>query len=244
MASLAGKVAVVTGSSRGIGRAIAQRLGRDGAAIVVNYTKNADEAHEVVAHIEEAGGQAAADQADIGKVEDVRRLFENAEDRFGGVDIVVNNAGVSVFKPHTEVSEEEFDRVFNIVARGTFFALQEAAKRVREGGRIVNISSGGTVTSGPGAGLYLGGKAAVEQFGMALAKELGPRGVTVNNVLPGMTRTDGLIMPKDAIEQAVAMTPLGRLGEPEDVASVVAFLVGEDGHWMTGQNVRAGGGLV
>jgi 3-oxoacyl-[acyl-carrier protein] reductase len=244
MASLVGKVAVVTGSSRGIGRAIAERLGREGAAVVVNYVQNADEAREVVAAIEEAGGQATAAQADIGKAEDVRRLFESAEDRFGGVDIVINNAGVSVFKPHAEVTEEEFDRVFGIVARGTFFALREAARRIREGGRIVNISSGGTVMSGPGAGLYLGSKAAVEQFGMALAKELGSRGVTVNNVLPGMTRTDGLIMPREAIDQAVTMTPLGRLGEPEDVASVVTFLVGEDGQWMTGQNVRASGGLV
>jgi 3-oxoacyl-[acyl-carrier protein] reductase len=134
--------------------------------------------------------------------------------------------------------------VFGLVARGTFFALQEAANRLRDGGRIVSISSGGTVTGGPGAGLYLGAKAAVEQFGLALAKELGPRGVTVNAVLPGLTDTDEMIMPPEAVEQAVNMTPLGRLGQPEDVASVVAFLVGEDGRWMTGQLVRAGGGLM
>ncbi len=244
MGTLDGKVAIVTGASRGIGRAIAERLGRDGAKVVVNYMRNAGKAQEVVEAVEASGSQAVAVQADIGRMEDVRRLFQTAEERFGGVDVVVNNASVSVFKPHAEVSEEEFDQVFGLIARGTFFALQEAAKRLRGGGRIVNISSGGTVTGGPGAGLYLGAKAAVEQFGLALAKELGPRGITVNAVLPGLTDTDGMIMPPEAVEQAVNRTPLGRLGQPEDVADVVAFLVGEDGRWMTGQLVRAGGGLM
>jgi 3-oxoacyl-[acyl-carrier protein] reductase len=242
--ALDGKVAIVTGASRGIGRAVAERLGRDGARVIVNYVQNAGKAQEVVEAVEAAGSQAVAVQADVGRLEDVRRLFHTAEERFGGVDVVVNNASISVFKPHTEVSEEEFDRVFGLVARGTFFALQEAANRLRDGGRIVSISSGGTVTGGPGAGLYLGAKAAVEQFGLALAKELGPRGIRVNAVLPGLTDTDGMIMPPEAVEQAVGMTPLGRLGQPEDVADVVAFLVGEDGRWMTGQLVRAGGGLM
>jgi 3-oxoacyl-[acyl-carrier protein] reductase len=219
-------------------------LGGDGARVIVNYVQNTGKAQEVVEAVEAAGSQAVAVQSDIGRLEDVRRLFQAADERFGGVDIVINNASISVFKPHAEVSEEEFDQVFGLVARGTFFALQEAAKRLRDGGRIVNISSGGTVTGGPGAGLYLGAKAAVEQFGLALAKELGPRGITVNAVLPGLTDTDGMIMPPEAVEQAVGMTPLGRLGQPEDVAGVVAFLVGEDGRWITGQLVRAGGGLM
>jgi 3-oxoacyl-[acyl-carrier protein] reductase len=242
--TLDGKVAIVTGASRGIGRAVAERLGRDGAKVVVNYMQNAAKAQEVVEAVEASGSRAVAVQSDIGKVEEVRRLFRTADERFGGVDAVINNASISIFKPHTEVDEEEFDRVFGLVARGTFFALQEAAKRLRDGGRIVNISSGGTVTGGPMAGLYLGAKAAVEQFSLALAKELGPRGITVNAVLPGLTDTDGMIMPPEAVEQAVSMTPLGRLGQPEDVAGVVAFLVGEDGRWMTGQLVRAGGGLM
>ncbi len=244
MGDLEGKVAIVTGASRGIGRAVAERLGRDGAKVVVNYMQNAAKAQEVVEAVEASGSRAVAVQSDIGKVEEVRRLFRTADERFGGVDAVINNASISIFKPHTEVDEEEFDRVFGLVARGTFFALQEAAKRLRDGGRIVNISSGGTVTGGPMAGLYLGAKAAVEQFSLALAKELGPRGITVNAVLPGLTDTDGMIMPPEAVEQAVSMTPLGRLGQPEDVAGVVAFLVGEDGRWMTGQLVRAGGGLM
>ncbi len=244
MGTLDGKVAIVTGASRGIGRAVAERLGRDGARVVVNYVQSTGKAQQVVEAVEASGGQAVAVQADIGRLEDVRRLFHTAEEHFGGVDVVINNASISVFKPHAEVSEEEFDRVFGLIARGTFFALREAAVRVRDGGRIVNISSGGTVTGGPGAGLYLGAKAAVEQFTLALAKELGPRGVTVNAVLPGLTDTDGMIMPPEAVEQAVNMTSLGRLGQPEDVADVVAFLVGEDGRWMTGQLVRAGGGLM
>ena len=244
MGTLDGKVAIVTGASRGIGRAVAERLGRDGAKVVVNYMQNAAKAQEVVEAVEASGSRAVAVQSDIGKVEEVRRLFRTADERFGGVDAVINNASISIFKPHTEVDEEEFDRVFGLVARGTFFALQEAAKRLRDGGRIVNISSGGTVTGGPMAGLYLGAKAAVEQFSLALAKELGPRGITVNAVLPGLTDTDGMIMPPEAVEQAVSMRSLGRLGQPEDVAGVVAFLVGEDGRWMTGQLVRAGGGLM
>ena len=244
MGTLDGKVAIVTGASRGIGRAVAERLGRDGARVVVNYAQNAGKAQEVVEAVEASGSEAIAVQADIGRLEDIRRLFQTAEERFGGVDVVINNASVSAFKPHTEVSEEEFDQVFGLIARGTFFVLQEAAKRLRDGGRIVNISSGGTVTGGPGAGLYLGAKAAVEQFGLALAKELGPRAITVNAVLPGLTDTDGMIMPPEAVEQAVNMTPLGRIGQPEDVAGVLAFLVGEDGRWMTGQLVRAGGGLM
>ncbi len=244
MGTLDGKVAIVTGASRGIGRAIAERLGRDGARVVVNYVQNAGKAQEVVEAVEASGSHAVAVQSDIGRVEDARRLFQTAEERFGGVDVAINNASISVFKPHAEVSEEEFDQVFGLIAQGTFFALQEAAKRLRDGGRIVNISSGGTVTGGPGAGLYLGAKAAVEQFSLALAKELGPRGITVNAVLPGLTDTDGMIMPPEAVEHAVNMTPLGRLGQPEDVADVVAFLVSEDGRWMTGQLLHAGGGLM
>jgi len=244
MAELAGKVAVVTGASRGIGRAIAERLGRDGASVVVNYVNQIDQANAVVAAIEASGGRAIAVQADIGNVPDIRRLFQAAEDHFGGLDIVVNNAATALFKPTVDATEEDFERLFNIIARGTFFSLQETARRIRDGGRIVSISTIGTVLPGPGASLYLGSKAAVEQFNKVLSKELGSRNVTVNIVSPGLTRTDGLIMPQAAIDQGVAMTPLGRLGEPDDVASVVGFLVGSDGRWVTGQNILAGGGIA
>ncbi|CAN5557934.1 SDR family oxidoreductase [soil metagenome] len=244
MGDLDGKVAIVTGASRGIGRAIAECLARDGAAVAINYARSADKAVEVVSAIEDGGGKAFAVQADMGEVADIQNLFGETIDRFGKLDILVNNAGISVFKPHAEVTEEEFDKVFGLNARDTFFSLREAAKTVEDGGRIVSISTGGTTQSVPGGGIYSGSKAPVEQFSMALAKELGERGITVNTVLPGVTDTDGLIMPEDQKEQLIGQTPLGRLGRPEDIADVVAFLVSEEARWITSQNIRVGGGVV
>jgi 3-oxoacyl-[acyl-carrier protein] reductase len=239
---LGGKVAIVTGASRGIGRAVAERLGREGASVAVNYVRNAEQARDVVAAIEAAGGRALAVQADASRVEDIRRLFASVVQDLGGLDIVVNCAGTSVFKPTAELSEDEFDRMFMLNARGTFFALQEAARRIRDGGRIVSISTGGTATSAPGGGAYTGSKAAVEQFTMALAQEVGRRGITVNAVLPGLTDTDGLILPKEMIEQMVQQTPLGRLGQPADLADAIVFLCSGQARWITGQSIRAAGG--
>ena len=244
MKALDGKVAIITGASRGIGRATAERLGQDGASVVVNYTQQADKAQEVVATIEASGGKAIAVQADISKLDQLRQLFQKAEDQFGGLDIVINNVGIFVYKPLAAITEEEFDRVFEVNAKGTFFALQEAARRIRDGGRIVNVSTGGTVQSGPMGSAYAGSKAAIEQFGLALAKELGGRGITVNNVLPGVTDTDGLTLPEEAKAHLIQNITLGRLGQPQDIADVIAFLVSEQGRWMTGQNIRAGGGLM
>ena len=241
---LMGKVAIVTGASRGIGRAIAERLGREGAAVVVNYVQNEAKAQEVVTAIEALGGRSVAVQGDMGNLVDIRRLFDTAEQQYGGLDILVNNAGITVVKPTTFITEDEFDRVFAVNAKGTFFALQEAAKRLRDGGRIVNISTGATISGGPAVGVYSGSKAAVEQFGLALAKELACCGITVNNVLAGLTDTDGMIMPPEVVSYMVQQTTLGRLGQPEDIADVVGFLVSDEGRWMTGQNVRAGGGLM
>ena len=239
---LAGKVALVTGASRGIGRAIALRLGRAGACVVVNYATNDDKAQEVVALIEGGGGQAVAVQADISQRADVIRLFERTQDAFGGLDIVVNNAGAYLTKPLTDVTETEFDQVFGLDARGTFFALQEAARRVRIGGRIINISSSQTVTANPNQSVYAASKAAVEQFGLALAKELGNRQITVNNVLAGITETDGLVISEPAKQYLVQSTPLGRLGQPDDIAEVVGFLASPAGCWINAQNVRVNGG--
>lgn len=241
---LAGKVALVTGSSRGIGRAIALRLGRAGASVVVNYATSPDKAQEVVAAIEAGGGRATAIQADISQVADVARLFQQAEEHFGGLDIVVNNAGAYLSKPLADVTEAEFDALFNLDAKGTFFALQEAARRVRDGGRIITISSGQTVVPFPNGSVYAGGKAAAEQFGLALAKELGSRQITVNNVLAGITETEGTELPEALRQQLIQNTPLGRLGQPDDIAEVVGFLASPAARWMTGQNVRATGGLM
>lgn len=243
MGSQDSDVAIVTGSSRGIGRATAERLATDGAAVVITYRENEDAANDVVDAIESAGGRVIAVKADVTKHEDVVGLFETAEETFGQPTIVVNAAGSTIFKPVTDVTEDEFDQMFNLNAKGAFFVLQEAARRIADGGRIVNISTAGTAARAPGGSIYLGSKAAGEQFVRSLAMELGHRGVRVNTVSPGLTNTDGLVMPPEQVEAMVGQTPLGRLGEPKDVADVIASLVSDDGRWLTGQNVRPTGGL-
>ena len=245
MKTLSNKVAVVTGGSRGIGRAIALRLAADGAAVVVSYARRADAAEEVVQAIEAGGGQALAVQADFSQIADVRALFEKAQEKFGRLDILVNNAGTATFAPLTEITEEDFDSLFALNVKGLLFALQEAAKRMEDGGRIVNISTGLTVSGGPGGAVYAGTKGAVEQFTMAAAKELGGRGITVNTVSPGMTDTDLMhaVIPAERQQGAVNASPLGRLGQPEDIADVVAFLCSDDARWLTGLNIRANGGV-
>lgn len=244
MPTLSGKTALVTASSRGIGRAVAERLGRDGADVVVNYRSDAAAAAEVVAAIEAAGSAALAVRADMGDTAQIRDLYDRAVARFGPLDIVVNNHAHIVFAAVAETSEEDYDRVFAVTAKGTFFSLQQAVRHLRDGGRIITVSAGGTVNPGPWGGAYHGAKAAVEQFTTTLSKELGPRGITANAVLPGTTRTDGLVIPPPMVEQLVAQTSLGRLGEPADIAGAVAFLAGPDGGWVTGQRLRVGGGLM
>jgi 3-oxoacyl-[acyl-carrier protein] reductase len=244
MSSLKGKVAIVTGSSRGIGRAIAERLGRDGANVVVTYVGNRDKAQEVVSAIEASGSKAIALQVDMRNIAEIRNLFEKTLEYFGKLDILVNNAaGKNVFKLTAEMTEDEYDSMFDIT-KGVYFALQEAARHMADGGRIVNLSSSGTVMAIPTGGAYAGCKAAIEQFSMGLAKELGARGITVNTVSPGVTETDGLVLDQEQVNQMIAQTPLGRLGKPEDVASAVALLVSDDAHWVTGQGLRANGGIV
>jgi 3-oxoacyl-[acyl-carrier protein] reductase len=244
MDDLEGKVSVVTGGSRGIGRAVAERLAADGAAVVLSYRLSAAEAERVVAGITAAGGRALAVRADLASVADVRALIATAVDRFGRLDILVNNAGVAIYRPVAEATEEEFEASFAVNARGTFFALQEAARRIADGGRIVNISTGATVSGVSGGALYCGSKAAVEQFTKSLARELGPRGITVNTVSPGFTETELLASLPHLREVGAAMSPLGRTGRPEEVAEVVAFLAGPRAGWLTGCNIQAGGGVT
>jgi len=242
MGVLTDTVAIVTGASNGIGRAIAERLARDGATVVVNYGKSVEKAKAVVAGIEAQGGKAVAMRADMSRVAEARRLVKETAARFGRLDILVNNAGMFFPKPLAETTEEEFDRIFALNAKGSYFALQEAAQVIRDGGRIVNISTDGTHLGFPGATAYLGSKGALEQFTKGLAHKLAPRNITVNTVSPGFTETDMMSDPFRAI--GVQMSPLKRIGLPKDIADVVAFVVSEDARWLTGQNLHAGGGVV
>ncbi|RWM11616.1 SDR family oxidoreductase [Mesorhizobium sp.] len=240
--SLQGKIAIVTGSSRGIGRAIAEGLAANGASVVINYVGNRKAGDDVVAAILANGGKALAIQADISIPTDVRRLFDETEGRLGAIDIVVANVGVAVIKPLVEASEADFDRVFGTNAKGTFFTLQEAAKRVRDGGRIIAVSTGGTKMFFTQTALYLGSKGAVEQFVRVLSRELGPRGVTVNTLSPGFTDTD--LLPERDRAVAAGMSPFGRIGTPRDVADVAVFLASDQARWLTGENIQAGGGVA
>lgn len=239
------KVAIVTGSSRGIGRAIARRLGADGASVVVNYRVDGEAAAKVVAEIVADGGVATAVQADVSRLGELRGLFDAAQQRFGAPDIFVNNAGIGPFAPIAVATDEDFDKIFATNARATFWGLREAANRLRDGGRIVVISTGVTINLIPQAGVYAASKAAAEALALTLAKELGPRKITVNCVLPGITRTDAaaVAVPRPLAEQVIRQTPLGRLGMPDDIADVVGFLVSDQGRWITGQRICAGGGM-
>jgi len=246
MASLAGKVAIVTGASRGIGRAIALRLSQEGASVVVNYARGADQAKDVVSAIEAAGGKALAVQADVRKTAEIRDLFDRTQETYSQIDILVNNAGVTLSKPVAEVTEAEFDNLFAINVKGTFFACQEAAKCMAEGGRIVNFSSSTTAMLLPTYGAYVATKGAVEQLTRSLAKELGDRQITVNIISPGPTDTELFTVGKTAeqIQRFTQMTALGRLGKVEDIADVTAFLCSEQARWITGQNIRVNGGIA
>ena len=244
MELLKDKVAVVTGASKGIGRAIAERLAKDGASVVVNYGKSADQAKMVVAGIKQAGGKALAVQADMSQVKDIRRLFQESLEHFGQVDIVVANAAMFNQKSVLDATEEEYDLMFALNAKGIFFTLQEAGRLVKNGGRIIYISTSATAMRYPGAAVYKGSKVVGEQCVETLAKELGSRNVTVNTISPGFTDTEMLPQDEAFLEMAKNMSPMGRLGQPSDIASVVAFLVSEAGGWITGNTIQAGGGMV
>ncbi|MBN3907832.1 MAG: SDR family oxidoreductase [Nostoc sp. NMS1] len=246
MSSIAGKVAIITGASRGIGRAIALKLAGNGASIVVNYAGNAAKAQEVVAEIEKLGVEAIAIQADISKVPDIQRLFEQTLERFGKVDILVNNAGIAFYKPITQVTEEDFDAIFAINVKGTFFACQQAAQHLSEGGRIINFSSSTTVMMLPTYSAYVGTKGAVEQITRVLAKELGAKAIAVNVISPGPTDTELFREGKtqEQIDHLSQMAAFGKLGDVQEIADVVAFLASDEARWITGQNIRVNGGIA
>ncbi|ODV11186.1 MAG: 3-ketoacyl-ACP reductase [Rhodanobacter sp. SCN 68-63] len=246
MSSPISPVALVTGASRGIGAAIARRLARDGFTVVINYSGDARAAAAVATDIEAAGGRALTAQADVADPAAVRRMFDAAEAAFGGVDVLVNNAGVLQQAPLVDVDDEQFDRIIAINLKGSFNAMREAGRRLREGGRIINFSSSLVGTLLPTYGAYVASKAAVEGMTPILAKELRGRRITVNAVAPGPTATELFLKgkPDALVEQLAKAAPLERLGTPEDIASVVAFLAGPDGGWVNGQVLRANGGMV
>ncbi|OUL24405.1 3-ketoacyl-ACP reductase [Nostoc sp. RF31YmG] len=246
MPSLAGKVAIVTGASRGIGRAIALKLASNGASVTVNYAGNTAKAQEVVAEITQQGGQALPVQADISQVAEIKRLFDQTIEKFGKVDILINNAGIVIYQPITEVTESDFDKLVAVNIKGTYFACQQAAQRMAEGGRIINFSSSTTAMMLPTYSAYVATKGAVEQITRVLAKELGTKKITVNAVSPGPTDTelfrDG--KTEEQINRLAQMAALGKLGDAQEIADVVAFLASDEARWITGQNIRVNGGIA
>lgn len=239
------RVALVTGASGGIGRATAERLGREGMAVVVHYAGNQQRAEETVKAIVEAGGQASAVAADIGDPDEATTLFAEAEALHGGVDVVVNTAGIMILGPLAEMGVDDFDRMHRTNVRGTFLVSQQAARRLRPGGALINFSTSVTRLQQPGYAAYAATKGAVEAMTLILARELRGRDVTVNAVAPGPTATPLFLEGKSEqlIDQIASQGPMGRLGEPGDIAEVVAFLAGP-GRWVNGQVLYANGGAA
>lgn len=244
--SLSGKVAIVTGASRGIGREMAERLAENGVKVVINYASSPAKAEEVVSAIKQSGGEARAIQADISQVAAIERLFGETIEAYGGIDILVNNAGIMTTKPVAAMTEEDFDQQFAINVKGTYFAIQQAFHHMNSGGRIINFSTSVVGQMFPAYSVYAGTKGAVEQFTRQLAKEFGPKGITINAVAPGPINTELFTVGKseEQIAGIVSMNSFGRLGEPDDIAGVVLFLASEESKWITGQTLRVNGGFV
>ena len=246
MTSQINKVAIVTGASRGIGAAVAERLARDGFTVVVNYAGSQAPAEALVRKIEPAGGRALAAQGDVANPDAVKRMFDAAEAAFGGVDVLVNNAGIMALAPLAQSDDALFDRHIAVNLKGSFNTMREAARRLRNGGRIINFSSSVVGLLQPTYGVYAATKAAIEAMTSVLAKEMRGRGITVNAIAPGPTATDLFFDGKspELVERLTKLAPLERLGKPEDIAAAVAFLAGPDGAWINGQTLRANGGII
>jgi len=247
MKKLEGKVAVITGASKGIGASIARHLAAEGAAVIVNYASSKAGADKVVGEITARGGRAVAVQADVARKADIERLFAETKKAFGRLDVLVNNAGVYEFRPLDQITEEHFRRQFDVNVLGLILTTQEAVNQFgSNGGSVINISSVVSTAALPGSSVYSATKAAVDSVTRVFAAELGPRKIRVNTINPGMIETEGVhaagFVGSDFQKHAEAQTPLGRIGQPEDVATVATFLASDDSGWITGESLRAGGG--
>ena len=245
MNTLTDKVILVTGSSKGIGAAVAKRLAAAGAKVIVNYAGSQADAEQVVANIVEDGGEAIAVQADVSKAEQVKTLFDQAIAAFGKIDVLVNNAGIMITKPIKDTTDEDFTRQFDINVRGVFNTLREAADRLADKGSIINFSTTVNRLMLPTYGTYVATKAAVEQLTRVFSKEIG-RGINVNSVSPGPTNTELFMKgkPQQVIDHLAAMNPFGRIGEPNDIADVVVFLASDEAKWINAQNIGVNGGMA
>jgi 3-oxoacyl-[acyl-carrier protein] reductase len=240
------KIAIVTGASRGIGAAVAERLARDGFTVVINYAADAAAAETLARRIETAGGRALTAKADVSDSQAVRGLFDATQAAFGGIDVLVNNAGIMALSTIADTDDAAFQRQIDINLKGTFNTLREAARRLRDGGRIINLSTSVVGLKLETYGVYAATKAAVEMLTGILSKELRGRSITVNAVAPGPTATDLFLKGKspELVARMAKMNPMERLGTPEDIAAAIAFLAGPDGAWINGQVLRANGGMV
>ncbi len=247
MAKLIGKVALVTGASKGIGAAVAEQLAAEGASVVVNYSSSPAQADAVVKRIRDAGGKAKAIRADLSKPGEAKKLVEATVAEFGKLDVLVNNAGVYQFVPLDQVDEQHFHRIFDLNVKGTLFATQAAARAFNgSGGSVINVSSVASLAAIPSSSVYSATKAAVDSLTRVLAAELGPKGIRVNSVLPGPVETEGTqaMAEFDQLSKfVIPQTPLGRIGQPRDIATAVSFLASEDAGWITGQVIPVSGGL-
>ena len=247
MSKLTGKVAIVTGASKGIGAAIARALGAEGASVVVNYASSKEGAEKVVESIRAQGGKAIAVKADISKAAEAQALIDDALKAFGRLDVLVNNSGVYEFAPIEAITEESFDRLFNVNVRGLLFVTQAASKHLPEGGSIINIGSGVTRITPPNSAVYTATKGAVDAITGVLSRELGPRKIRVNSLNPGMVETEGThsagFIGSDFEKQLTAQVPFGRIGQPEEIADIAVFLASKESRWLTGETLLASGGL-
>ena len=243
---LKNKVALVTGASKGIGAAIAKALAAEGASVIVNYASSQENANKVVSEIQAEGGNAFAIQADMAHVPEIIRLFDESIAHFGKLDILVNNAGIMFSKPVSDTTEADFDRIFAINVKGVFFACQQAATRLSDGGRIISLSSSTTARLIPTYGAYVATKGAVEQLTRSLSKEVGARGITVNAISPGPIETELFMTGKtpEQIDFFAKQSAFSRLGQPQEIADIVVFLASDAARWISGQNIRANGALA